>query len=237
MKKMYSKKVEEQIEILKNKGIIFKDEEKAKKIILRENFYNLTTDYDDIFLNLKKSTNENEVYEEETYFEELYAIYQLDRELRNLIFDYINLLEINIKSYISYVFSEKYDEKDFLKIENFREGKNIDKRLDKLKEQIEDNLKREKKNKDSNVKKFLEKNGYLSLDVMTKVFTFGNIATFYSLMKIEDKQKVAQNLNVSPYSLERHLLMLNIVRNIFTISSFNRFNAVIFNKLFPIFVF
>ena len=48
---MYSKKVEEQIEILKNKGIIFKDEEKAKKIILRENFYNLTTDYDDIFLN------------------------------------------------------------------------------------------------------------------------------------------------------------------------------------------
>ena len=80
MKKMYSKKVEEQIESLKNKGIIFKDEEKAKKIILRENFYNLTTDYDDIFLNLKKSTNENEVYEEETYFEELYAIYQLDRD-------------------------------------------------------------------------------------------------------------------------------------------------------------
>ena len=110
---MYSKKVEEQIEILKNKGIIFKDEEKAKKIILRENFYNLTTDYDDIFLNLKKSTNENEVYEEETYFEELYAIYQLDRELRSLIFDYINLLEINIKSYISYVFSEKYGEKDY----------------------------------------------------------------------------------------------------------------------------
>ncbi len=211
---MYSKKVEQQIEFLKNKGIIFKDEEKAKKIILRENFYNLTTDYDDIFLNLKKSTSINEIYHEETYFEELYAIYELDRELKNLIFDYINILEINIKSYISYVFSEKYGEKDFLKIENFKEGKNISSTLDKLKEQIDSNLVREKKNKESKVQKFLEENGYLPLDVMTKIFTFGNITTFYSLMKIEDKQKVAQNLNISPYSLERHLRMLNIVRNI-----------------------
>ncbi len=211
---MYSKKVEEQIETLKNKGIIFKNEEKSKKIILRENFYNLTTDYEDVFLNLKKSTDENEIYQEETYFEELYAIYILDRELRNLIFDYINILEINIKSYISYVFSEKYGEKDFLKIENFKEGKNISSRLDKLKEQIDSNIERDKKNKNSNVQKFLEENSYLPLDIMTKIFTFGNITAFYSLMKIEDKQKVAQNLNISPYSLERHLRMLNIVRNI-----------------------
>ena len=211
---MYSEKIEQQIELLKNKGIIFKDEEKAKKVILRENYYNITTDYDDIFLNLKKSTSTKEIYQEETYFEELYAIYELDRELRNLIFDYINILEINIKSYISYVFSEKYGEKDFLKIENFRDGNTIPKRFDKLKEQIENNLERDKKNKNSNVQKFLKENGYLSLDVMTKIFTFGNITTFYSLMKLEDKQKVAQNLNISPYSLEKHLKMLNIVRNI-----------------------
>ena len=207
-------KIEEQIEILKNKGLIFKDEEKAKKIILRENFFNLTTEYDDIFLNLKKSNRENEVYLEETYFEELYAIYKLDRNLRNLIFDYINILETNVKSYISYIFSEKYGDKDIFKIENFKEGKNTEKRLNDLQEKIDGNLKRDKVDKSSCVQTYLKENGYLPLEVLSRIFTFGNMITFYSLMKIEERQKVAQNLNISPYSLEKYLKMLSIVRNI-----------------------
>lgn len=210
-------KIDEQIEVLKNRGLIFKDEEKARKFILRENFYNLTTEYQDIFLNLKKSALENESfqeYQEETYFEELYAIYKLDRDLRNLIFDYINILEINLKSYISYVFSEKYGDRDFLKLDNFKEGKNVEKKFNELKEKIDSNLKRDKSDKSSNVQKFLKENGYLPLEVMTNIFTFGNTITFYSLMKIEERQRVAQNLNISPYSLEKYLRMLNIVRNI-----------------------
>ena len=84
--------IDNQIERLKKKGLQFKDENQAKKIMLRENHYYITEGYEDIFIDLKQSTKRQEIYEEETYFEELYAIYQLDRDLKNLIFDYINIV-------------------------------------------------------------------------------------------------------------------------------------------------
>ena len=118
MSKQYEE-IDKQINVLKQRGIKFKDEEKAKKIILRENFHYLTTGYEEIFLDLRRSSNNKEIYEEETYFEELYAIYKLDRELKNVIFDYINIVESNIKSYISYEFSARYGNMNFFKRENF----------------------------------------------------------------------------------------------------------------------
>ena len=43
MEKVF-KTIDEQIEILKDKGLKFKEEEKAKEILLRENYYYLTQD-------------------------------------------------------------------------------------------------------------------------------------------------------------------------------------------------
>ena len=46
--------INKQINKLKEKGLIIKDEEFAKRIILKENYENLTTGYTDIFFSLKK---------------------------------------------------------------------------------------------------------------------------------------------------------------------------------------
>ena len=204
MSKQYEE-IDKQINVLKQRGIKFKDEEKAKKIILRENFHYLTTGYEEIFLDLRRSSNNKEIYEEETYFEELYAIYKLDRELKNVIFDYINIVESNIKSYISYEFSARYGNMNFFKRENFREETKYNDKFEILKEQVNSNIERNPK---------FNKNKDLPLGALVKVFTFGNISTFYSLLKLEDKQKIAENMQISPYGLEKYLVMLNIVRNI-----------------------
>jgi len=206
--------VDEQIGQLKEKGLNFKDEQMARKIILRENYYYLTEGYEKIFLDLKHSTKEKEVYEEETYFEELYAIYKLDRELKNLIFDYINIVETNMKSFTAYVFAKQYGEKDFLKRENFIEDGYCDRKYEQLKMQIDTNLHRNYKNPKSDIKKYKDANNFISIFVLVKVLTFGNMVNFYELMKPEDKQRVAQHFNVSPVSLGKYIRMLNIVRNI-----------------------
>ena len=52
MEKTYQT-IEERINHLKQRGLIFKNEEKAKKVILRENYFYLTEEYEDIFLDLK----------------------------------------------------------------------------------------------------------------------------------------------------------------------------------------
>lgn len=213
MEKVF-KTIDEQIEILKNKGLKFKDEEKAKEILLRENYYYLTQDYEDVFLNLKKSKNGQEEYNKDTYLEELFAIYNLDRELRNLIFDYINLVETHVKSYVSYTFSKKYGYENYLVRENFIEGTKYDKQISKLFESIESNKERSFSIPSNDERKYFEKNKVLPLWVLVKIFTFGNITNFYCLMKNEDKAEVAKLLKNNPYSISQYLRMLNIVRNI-----------------------
>ena len=208
------KTIDEQIEILKSKGLKFKNENIAKQILLRENYYYLTEEYENVFMDLKKSTKNKDVYMPETYFEELYAIYDLDRELRNLIFDYINLIETHVKSYVSYVFSKKYGAENYLKRENFIEGNKFDRSVQKLLNEIAANRKRNFKTPGSNEKKYLEENKFLPLWVLVKVFTFGNITNFYGLMKLEEKEEVAKLMNSNPFSILQYLKMLNIIRNI-----------------------
>ena len=208
------KTIEEQIEILKSKGLKFKNEKNAKHILLRENYYYLTEEYENVFMDLKRSTEKKDVFMPDTYFEELYAIYNMDREFRNLIFDYINLIETHVKSYVSYTFSKKYGYKDYLKRENFIEGKKFDKNVNKLLNEIEKNRNRNFKTPGSNEKKYLDENGILPLWVLVKAFTFGNITNFYGLMKMQEKEEVAKLYKSNPYSLSQYLKMLNIVRNI-----------------------
>ena len=213
MEKIF-KSIDEQIEILKNKGLKFKEEEKAKEILLRENYYYLTQDYEDVFLNLKKSKNGQEEYNKDTYFEELFAIYNLDRELRNLIFDYINLVETHVKSYVSYIFSKKYGYRNYFIRENFIEGTKYDKRIKNLFENIKRNKEINFSIPSNDERKYFERNKILPLWVLVKIFTFGNITNFYCLMKQEDKEEVAKLLKNNPYSISQYLRMLNIVRNI-----------------------
>ena len=144
----------------------------------------------------------------------MYAIYKFDRDLKGLIFDYINIIENNVKSYVAYAFSDAYGNADYIKRENFRPERRYDKEFEELKLQINSNLDRNFLNPKSDVKLYLDQNKSLPLWVLVKVFTFGNIVNFFKLMKIEDKQEVAQGFNISPYSLEDYLRMLNIVRNI-----------------------
>ena len=214
MKSKEFKTLDEQIELLKQKGLIFKNEEEAKNILARENYYFLTQEYEDVFMNLKASSKQNMKYASETYFEELYAIYNLDRELRNLIFDYISLIETHLESYTSYVFAEKYGYKNYLKRENFIKGKQHDINIANLFREIEQNKKRNFTDDTSDVKRYYMQNKFIPPWVIVKIFTFGTIANFYALMKDEDKKSVAEYFGVNANNLNQYLKMLIVIRNI-----------------------
>ncbi|MBR1540899.1 MAG: Abi family protein [Clostridia bacterium] len=202
--------INKQIEELKSKGLKFKNEQQSKEIILRENYYFLINGYEEVFLNLKKESNS---YEEETYFEELYAIYSFDRELKNLIFDYINILEINLKSYIVYEYIEKYGEDYLLKKENLDGSYQSRLKLDTLEKKVKENIERNSKN-DSDIQKYLNNMEAIPSLILVKYFMFGNITTFYEIMKKEDKAKVAEHFEDTPFVVEKYFRMLNVVRNI-----------------------
>ena len=116
MKDKQFKNLDEQIQIFKSKGLVIDDEEYAKKVLLRENYFFLTG-YRHVFM---QSDNPRE-YIPGTTFEELYSLFLFDRRFRNLIFKNLLIIENNTKSIISYQLSKKYGykEREYLKEKNF----------------------------------------------------------------------------------------------------------------------
>ncbi len=204
------KTLDEQIEILKRKGLIINNEDFAKDVLLRENYF---------FLNgyrypFVKSRNEK-IYIGSTTFEELYSLFLFDRKLRNVLFKNILLIENNLKSIISYQLSKKYGyrEKEYLSLENFdinREKKRQVKDLiNKMKRQIKNNAPVH-----SATKHYLDNYGYIPLWVLVKVLSFGVVSELFDILKKEDRDVILDIYDIDFKSFSIYLDLLANYRNL-----------------------
>ena len=75
------KSLDEQINILRDKGLVINDEDYAKEVLLRENYFFLNG-YRHLFMKSKDKSR----YIEGTKFEEVYSLFLFDRRLRNILF-------------------------------------------------------------------------------------------------------------------------------------------------------
>ncbi len=204
------KNLDEQLEIFKYKGLIIEDEEFAKTVLLRENYF-FINGYRHLFM---KSAN-NKRYIEGTTFEELYSLFLFDRQFRNIIFKHLLIIENNIKSIISYQLSKKYGykESDYLKIKNFDgapdKQRQINDLLKKMKRQIRVNG-----GQHSATSHYLSNYGYIPLWVLVKVLSFGIVSEMYSILKLEDRLAIASIYGIDQETLTNYLPILANYRNL-----------------------
>ena len=210
MNKKEFKTLDEQLGIFKSKGLTINDEEEARNILLKENYF---------FINgyrrvLMVSSKEKKFVKGAT-FDELYAIFMFDRELRNILFKNLLIVENNIKSIISYKLSVKYGykEKNYLKESNFTTD-NKDKRrvsdvINKMKRQIRVNSQNH-----SATLHYVTNYGYIPLWVLVKVLSFGLINELYGILKPEDQKEIADLYNVEMEDMEIYLSLLANYRNL-----------------------
>lgn len=100
------KSYEEQIELLKERGLEIKDEQRAIKHLSNISYYRLSA----YMLPYKKSSKgviQNDFIDGTTW-DKVYDLYVFDRKLRLLVFDIIERSEISIRTQIIYQLSEKY---------------------------------------------------------------------------------------------------------------------------------
>ena len=204
------KNLDEQIEILKAKGLIINNIDKSKNILLKENYFFLSG-YRHLFMN----ENKDKCFIHGTTFEELYAMFTFDRNIRNIIFKNLLIIENNIKSLISYQMSKKYGfkEKDYLNPKNFTEDslhvRQVRDVLEKVKRQIRVNGR-----KHAATIHYITNYGYIPLWILVKVLSFGLVAEFYNIFKDNDKLELASfyNLDVNTFSI--YLAILSNYRNL-----------------------
>ena len=210
MKQKVFKTIDEQIDILRNRGMIINDVDKAKELLLRENYF-FINGYRHIFIKNKKEGN----FIPGVTFEELYAVFQFDRSFRNLLFKNLLIVENNLKSIISYELSRKYGikEKDYLKPSNFTQDikkvRQVNDVLNKIKRQIKLNGRQH-----TATLHYLSNYGYVPLWILVKLLSFGMINELYSILKIEDKLNIAQYYNLDVETLETYIALLSNYRNL-----------------------
>ncbi|MDO5569456.1 MAG: Abi family protein [bacterium] len=202
------KNLDEQIKILKTRGLIIDDEEKTKKILLRENYF-FIMGYRNLLLNNDKQ------FVIGATFKELYSCFLFDRYLRNIIFKYLVIIENNLKSIFSYQLSKKYGyrEKEYLNFKNFTQKPDKIRRvrdiIDKMKRQIRVNG-----SQHNATMHYLSSYGYIPLWVLVKVLSFGIVSDLYTILKEEDKNEIASVYNVSSEEFEGYLPILANYRNL-----------------------
>ena len=202
--------IDEQIEILKNKGLIIEDIEVAKEVLLRENYF---------FINGYRILLMNS-YADKTFvvgatFRELYSIFLFDRYFRNILFKNLMIIENQLKSVISYQLSKKYGfrDKDYLNVKNFNNDKLKSRKvrdvIDKMKRQIRVNG-----SKHMATMHYINNYGYIPLWVLVKVLSFGIVCDLYSILKHEDQVVIADIFGVTTRDLDSFLPILANYRNL-----------------------
>ena len=204
------KSLAEQIEIMKNKGLAINDEEKAKVILLRENYF-FINGYRHLFM---KSMNDKKFIPGST-FDELYAVFTFDRRFRNIIFKNVLIIENNIKSIISYQLSKKYGyrEKDYLRPENFsldrKKSRQVNDLIHKMKRQIRVNGE-----KHSATFHYINNYGYIPLWILVKLLSFGIVSEMFTILKPEDQMSIAEYYDLDILVLSNYLSILSNYRNL-----------------------
>lgn len=100
--------LEEQIDLLRCRGMIFEDEKKAKEVLLDIGFYRLGFYFFPFEKSFPKLTNRTHTFMEGTTFNSVVQLYYFDNELRYILMKYLNRIEVNIRTYITYIVSNRY---------------------------------------------------------------------------------------------------------------------------------
>lgn len=100
--------IEKQIQLLKERGMVIQDEEKAREVLLDIGFYRLgfySFPFEKTFPSLK---NRDHRLQEGTSFEDVLSLYYFDSDLRYILTAYLNRIEVNLRTYLTYTVSNYY---------------------------------------------------------------------------------------------------------------------------------
>lgn len=209
MERKVFKSLEEQISILREKGLVIANVEFAKNILFRENYFFLSG-YRHLFIepgtrNFKKGTT----------FEEIYSLFLFDRKFRNIVFKNILIIENNYKSICSYILSRNYGykEKDYLKASNFNNSRarsrQVNDLIKKMKRQIRING-----NQHTATNHYLLNYGYAPLWIVVKVLSFGIMSELFSILKPNDQKEISEIYGIDVDTLEVYFPLLANYRNL-----------------------
>jgi len=204
--------LDEQVELLEARGLTVNNKNKAKKVLASISYSRLSN----YWFPFLKEPKEDEIFQENIEFDEIFKIYQFDAELRVLLFYAIEQIEVAVRSQIIYQVSLTTSTGFWYEDLNLYKSKN--KGLSSLK----DILSKTKSTNQDFIKKYNNKysNEFPPAWKSFELLSFRGIQQFYSNLNDEvphikkARNEIAKHFGLIHSVFESWLKMLVYIRNI-----------------------
>jgi abortive infection bacteriophage resistance protein len=209
----YTKKAlsfEEQADLLVGRGLIVSDRDELVQFLGRVNYYRLSA-----YFYMFKSLNQKgeECFKPNTNFNRVKRFYLFDRELRLLLMDPIEQIEVAIlRTRMVNYFSRLYGPFGYLEIENFSNALSIA----KYKELLAGIGNAVNKSKEEFVGRYKAKyteEHNLPFWMLVELMSHGELCTIFSFLKDTMKKEIARDYRIPAPILNSWLHTLNFTRN------------------------
>lgn len=200
------KSLEEQLEILRSRGLTISDEFQAKEFLLHHNYYRISG----YSLTLRK----NDVFSKSATFQNIVDIYNCDHELRHILLQYLEVIEVQMKSVYVYEFTKIHTPTDYLDEAFFSNKAKHKEIIDKVNRQMAQRLPHE-----AYLKHFInELHQDIPLWAYVDLFTISDISFLYSISEQSIKDAVAHTfgltMNKGASILVSYMHSMTILRNL-----------------------
>lgn len=200
-----AKTFEEQLDILRRKGLEVENPSEAIFTLSRINYYRLIA----YGLTLKDPNQPNK-YRPGTTFNQLVALYEFDKNLRQLLIGVVESIEVAFRTHIAYHHAHAYGPLGYKKASNFKNSGHHEKFLKNLERSMEDNK------KELFVVHHQEKyQGVFPIWVAIEVLSFSTLSLLFKNLQNKDKKSISKDYyNVPFIYIESWLHTLTTIRNI-----------------------
>jgi abortive infection bacteriophage resistance protein len=222
---MFEKKpftIEEQVAQLQARGLEIKHPRIAEKYLINISYYRLGE-----YWYVMQSDKENHIFKPNSKFNDVIALYNFDAELRLLLFDVIEKIEISLRTKMIYYLSHEIDPWWFQNFELFDNCKELVKTLSSLEGEIE-------RTKDEAIKNHKKKHkddgrfppAWKSLEQTS----FGSLSKLYGNLKntVKAKDKIAED-----FGAVNHTFLPSWLQSIAQIRNFCAHHSRLWNRNLP----
>jgi len=196
----------ELVDYIISRGIIVSDKNDVLNKIKKYSYYSIINSYKDVF-----KTSDNK-YKKNVSFDEIYALYEFDKNIRFIFLKYILEIETIIKSLLAEILSSKYGIQNYLNINNFDDTVDssvIQESLDKINGEIV-----KQNGKHEAVTHYINEYGFVPPFVLTKILTLGELSRLYTMLKQSDRQMISKVFKISDKLLKQIMKNMTMIRNI-----------------------
>lgn len=197
----------EQLQLLKDRGLVVEDEKKALHILEYISYYRLSG-YLYPFLDTPKEAHR---FKEGASFESAFRLYCFDRELRHLIVKELDKIEVGVRGKIVYLLSHSKEDIFWQNDSQlFSEQQGWRTTLNYLKKEFD-------RSSEDFIKSFRQKydKEHIPSWILAEVSSLGSISRlFENLKKDKDKREIADTFGVNVDTLESWLKSFTYVRNL-----------------------